>query len=335
MSDPVTEKIGAQVAKLLKLAEKNPNENEAAAAAAKAQELITKFNLDVTALEQAGQGSGAREKAAVKGGLYVWQRQLWSELADLNFCVYWYSQTAQYYDADGNHLGARRGYKGDYSKVHKTKYPFQHHLVGRKVNTAATKAMADYLQSTIERLTRAKMNNDPKEFFTNYAHSYREGLVYRIVEKIHDRRKSMEAEERKRQREAAKNAGVSTATALTIADVRETETKANYDFQHGEGAWDKREADHAKWKAKKSAERAARIKAYNEWATANPEEARKLEEENKEKERKREAAEARRAARSSGPRDNRNYSAFWSGYDKGKDVSIDPQMEKTEQRRLK
>ena len=59
------------------------------------------------------------------------------------------------------------------------------------------------------------------------------------------------------------------------------------------------------------------------WAMAHPEEARAKEEE--------ERKASRRSSRGgSGPRDNTDYGAFWSGYDKAKDISLDQQVKTAE-----
>lgn len=331
-----------RVEKLLKLAAKNPNEHEAAAAAAKAQEILAQYNLDMTIVEQNSGDKGKREDAKVKGGLYQYQRDLWQAVAELNFCMYW-----NMYVYDKTKTRRRKNRYDGSSELVQGGYTFQHRLVGRTVNTTMTRTMAEYLQQTIERLTRDKVNNDPKEFFTRWAMSYREGLADSIVYKIYERRKHVLAEELRRSKEAEKQAadlatkGESTATALTLADVRKSEEQANYDFLHGEGAWAKRKAQQAKWEAdyakrerEEEAQRAKDEAAYTAWAAANPDEARQQEEERKkeeEAERKRDERNARRRTGNyrgytqSAKEARRDSGAFAAGREAGRKVSIDPQ----------
>lgn len=75
---------------LLNLAAKNSNPEEAASAAAKAQELLARYNLTAESVEQGrAAADGKREQAAVDGGTYAWQRELWGAVARLNFCLHW------------------------------------------------------------------------------------------------------------------------------------------------------------------------------------------------------------------------------------------------------
>lgn len=327
-----------KVVKILRLAAKNPNENEAAAAAAKAQELLAQYNLDMTVIEaNSGASSGKREDAKTKGGLYVYQRELWKAVADLNFCMYF-----NLYTRDPDKISRRKDrYTGMVVKS-KGGWKFEHRLVGRVVNTTATRTMAQYLEQTIERLTREKVNNDPKEFFTRWAMGFREGLADAIEDKLYERRKHLLAAEERKEQEArkaaakAEAAGHSISTTLTLADVAKSEEQANYDFIHGEGAWAKREArrarNDAEWEKQQQAIAADEAKAeaeYTMWAKANPEEARKSEE----AERKKDERNARRrtgswrSARPSAREERRDSGAFASGREAGRKVGIDPQTD--------
>lgn len=314
---PEAQKAVEQVEKLLRLAAKNPNQAEAAAAASKAQEILTKYNLDMAAVESnSGASSGKREDAKLKGGLYHYQRDLWRAVADLNFCLYW-----NMYVRDPNKVGRRRRYNYDAGRIVTEKvqggYVFQHRVVGRKVNVALTRVMSEYLEQAIERLTRERFT-DPKEFFTRSATSYREGMAEEIVGKIYEKRKHTLAAEKRKEREATRAAadGGAKGTALTIAGLAKQEKDANYDFIYGEGTSAQWAAD-----AATSAEEARKEEErYAKWAKANPKEAQELEE----KERKR--------RRSYGPRDykdkkddNRDWSMYTAGREAGKKVGLDPQ----------
>jgi len=304
------------IQKLLNLASKNPNEAEAAAAMAKAQSMMEDYNLDMAKVERVSGDTGKREKASNEGGLYHWQRDLWRAVAELNFCVYWTAtETTKRRKVDRyGYIPERRGYK------------FVHMLVGRTVNVTSTRVMAQYLEGTIEILTRERLNNDGKEFFTNWAMSYREGMAERVLEKVYERRRERLAEERRKEADAlakaaqAGMAGASTSTALVLQGFIEQEKDANYDFMHGEGA--------SARKREREAKRAENLRKeqeeYTRWAAANPEEARKRE---KEAEKQAERASNRRSSWDK-KNDKRDWSAYRAGYEKGKDVSIDQQTDR-------
>jgi hypothetical protein len=300
-----------QVEKLLRLAGKNQNENESAAATAKAMELLAKYNLDLSIVEQnSGASSGKREDTKFEGGLYQYQRDIWKAVAELNFCFYW-----NQYNWDKNKPKSRRSPSGG-------GYKFQHRVVGRTVNVMATRGMAEYLLQAIERLTRERYPQ-PSQFFTRSANSFREGLAETVIGKIYDRRRHLLKQEQIKEREAKRAAekmerqGVSTATTLTLSTLRKSEHDANIDFMYGEGT-------SAKWAAEEAAAAAAaekRDREYTAWAKAHPEEAAAKEAERR---------KARRTSWNAGmgtDRKQRDNSAYYAGQDKGHAISIDPQAE--------
>lgn len=322
------EKIVERVQKLLTLAANNQNPEEAASATAKAQELLAAYNLDMAAVEEAsGKRSGKREDAKLKGGVYEYQRDLWRAVAQLNFCLYWTQRTGGWEDRR-----KRDEWSGELRLQKVWKRGYQHRLVGRMVNTAASKAMAQYLEQEIERLLRKRLGDEPganksyvtKMLFSKWAVSFREGAAASVIEKVYDRRREFLSEERRKKMEAeaaartAGREGVSTATALTLHTYIDQETDANMDFLYGEG-----------WSAKQALERAERARkekeaddAYTAWAEANPEEAAK------------EEAKRQKESRSRSSRRTRSYggggkeidrSAYYSGMDAGKSISLDLQ----------
>lgn len=311
MTDLTEEQRGVidKVEKLLRLASKNSSEAEAAAAAAKAQELLAAYNLDMAAVEQGGGQSGAREDAKLKGGVYQYQRDLWYAVAELNFCLYWTQQVWV------KLTKRRKGWDGTLREYTDHKRQWQHRVVGRKVNTAATRAMAEYLEQAVERLVRERLGpNQNHMLFSRWAVSYREGAAANITERLWARRSEAIAREKARETEAGR-AGVSTATALTLVTYSSQEDDANFDFIYGEG-----------WSAKQAARRAeaaAKAKeaedAYTAWAAAHPEEAAKGEA-------KRKAEEERRARRRTSRGKDYDVSAFYAGYDAGKSISLDQQV---------
>lgn len=309
-------KIVQKVEKLLALANrKKGNEAEAAAAAAKAQEMLAAYNIDMAMVEQGSGTSGKREEQKMAGGVYLYQRDLWRAVAELNFCLYWTSSRWH-----GREVKRRWGDGTTWTDyVYGLKY--QHRVVGRLVNVKLTESMASYLEQTIERLVMDRLGNQNNMRFSRWAVSYRKGAAARIIEKVQDRREELEVAEAERKRKAeheAQRRGVSTATTLTIADVRKSERDANMDFLYGEG-WSAEQAE----KRRRAAEAAKKAdEEYAQWAAANPEEARK-EEEKRRKESER--YWARRRGRGSRSSDNVDSGAYWAGYDAAESVGIDPQ----------
>lgn len=310
-------KIVEKVEKLLALANrKKGNEAEAAVAAAKAQEMLAAYNIDMAMVEQSSGTSGRREDVKHKGGVYLYQRDLWRAVAELNFCLYWTSR--KWVSREVN----RKNYWGEKTKETVWSIQYQHRVVGRTVNITLTKSMAAYLEQAIERIVMERLGDDNTQRFSRWAVSYRKGAAARIIEKVQDRRDEIEAEEARKAREAqhaAERAGISTATTLTIADVRKSERDANMDLIHGEG-WSARQREERRLAAIAAAEAEA---AYAKWAAENPEEARK-EEEKRRKES--EAYWARRRGRGGRTTsDNVDSSAYWAGYDAAAKIGIDPQ----------
>src|ERR1700722_8608617 len=260
--DTVPDDVLGRIQKLLSLAAKNPNENEAAAATAKAQELLARYNLDAEMMAGAAVGGGAREKAALDGGFYQFERDLWQAVAGLNFCLYWNQRVAireSKTKVDRYGDGIRRNRRSGYTH--------RHYLVGKKVNVTATKAMAGYLREVVERLAIERIRGaDGLTRYGNWAISYRSGIVSAVRRKLTARRNEALAAEQ-RARDAAERAaeGASTSTALSLQVYVDKETDANYDFIYGEG-----------WSAKRAAEAAERKRQrdeYTKWAAAHPEEA--------------------------------------------------------------
>lgn len=328
--DPGMERIVDKVRKLLNLAAKNSNEAEAASAAAKAQELLAAYNLDMASVGQGGD-DGKREDARQRGGMYIYERELWNAIAQLNFCMYFTTR------------GKMK------NKAGKLQWSFVHRVIGRTVNTIGSKVMAEYLQGTIERLCRERFPQN-NQFFMREAVAFREGMSDKIAARLWQRRSEvLEEQAAKKAEEAERTKGAGTAFALTLVDVKANEEAGNYDFLHGEGAWARRQARSEEWNKGYAERRAAEAKAeaeadaaYAQWAAENPEEAAK--ETAKEKARlkkEQEKAEkkwANRRERYRAPtarerRQNSNY--YDDGYRKGAEVSLDQQVgDRSNQRRI-
>lgn len=330
MTELTAEQTGIidKVEKLLRLANKNPNEAEAAAAAAKAQALLVAYNLDVAMIGELSAGDVKREQARLKGGAYTHQRKLWRSVAELNFCKYWCDQKYIHYNVKAKHFDGTP-YMRDWARLQ-----WHHFLVGRVVNTAATRVMAEYLEQAIERMLRQRLADEitgivpHTQLFSRWAVSYRSGATRRVCEKINERRDEM-LEEENAKRAAAARDGVSTSNALTISTYVDAETDANNDFLHGEG-----------WSARRAAQRAEQAAAaraaeeeYTRWAAEHPEEARKQEEEQR-KENEKYWARRRGGRRASYKESNVDNGAYFAGYDAAESISIDQQVGTKDQKRI-
>lgn len=312
---PEALKVIEKVQKLLALAGNNPNEHEAAAASQMALNLLAAYNLDMVSVEKNSHKTGKRSDTKLSGGLYRWQRDLWYHVSQLHFCMYWSIK------------GTRRG------------QTYEHRILGRQENVIGCKLMAEYLQATIERLARERVDGNAREFFTKSSISFREGCASRITERLATlRAERLEEDERKRREEATRTRHPAAApgTALILADAIQAEEDANNDYLRGEG-----------WSARRRAQRAAaeaawqaQLAAAAKWAEEHPEEhAAKLEQERKENERFAKE-EARRAKRRKGVTTHRERAykgdagAYWEGWDKGKDVGLDTQISSNPARRV-
>lgn len=314
---PETQAIVDKVEKLLRLAASNPNEAEAASATAKAQELLTAYNLDMGAVEANSGDTGKRAEEKMVGGQYEWEQRLWRSVAHLNFCMYWNQVVF---------VPTKMGLEIRYIDGKRTLgiLDYQHRLVGRTVNIASTKVMARYLQEVAERLTRDRLKENGERIRGRWAMAFRDGVTTRIADKIfHMRAELMEAEAAKaqeaeiRQREA-EAAGISLSTAVTITAFTKSEADANLDFVYGEGYSAKVAAE----RARKAAAKREADEALTKWAAENPKEAARQERARKrEKER-----EDRRNARSRGSYKG-DSGAFFAGYDAAKDISIHRQAD--------
>lgn len=325
MSEQFTEEqrsVLAKVEKLLRLAAKNTNENEAAAANAKAMDLLAAYNLTSASIDIDGD-SGKRAEENLIGGFYKFERELWNTIAELNFVWYFTRLKHIPYEERSKHRGRRNTH--------------QHVLIGKVVNIAATKAMAGHLMQTIERLTKAQADKVAMPPRSSWAVSFRRGVAERVIEKLETKREQLLSAEEKRVADAvkkAREAGIANIeTALTLATVKDREDEGNYDFVHGKGAYAKRRADQLDWQRRRAEARAAAEAEYTQWAAAHPEEAAKQEADRIKAERRR--ANRRTSYRySSGPAFQGDYTAYSMGREAGKNVSVDPQVDNAKRKGL-
>lgn len=313
------------VEKLLRLAGKNPNEHEAAAATAKAMAMLADLNLTLASVDESGEGGGRRAEEKLVGGFYEFERDLWARIAELNFCLCWHQKSW----VPRPPTTARKAdlIQDPFRRTHILRGQFK--VIGRMHNIAATRAMAEYLLGTIERLTRQRLHEDGvtekinTQLRSRWAVSFREGIAERIAEKLWDRRQEQIADERRAAREQAERAareagmaGASTETAVTLSTLRVTEKDANMDFIMGEG-WSAQQRYARAESARKARE--AR-EQYTRWAAEHPEEARKQEEEQRKAERKR---SSRTYSEPQGKA--RDWGAYRAGREVGESVGIDRQ----------
>jgi hypothetical protein len=312
-----------KVQKLMALAAGNANEHEAAVATERANFILAQLNLsmDDLAATDAQAGKAARGKDKLVGGFYQHERDMWKAIAELNFC--WYECVKVHYDFEK-------------AKKEGRKYAHHHSLIGRNVNILATKLMADYLLQTLERLTREYCDLErPYEKWhprSSTAVSFRKGAAERLIEKINERRRAILAEERRKeeeQRKAQAHPGAApTATALVVSGLIKSEYEANYDFKYGEGAYARALARQNQW------EEEAKQRALEHERKLLSDPAYKARHE-------KEMAEAlKRARRSRGrtyrePQFKGDSAARYAGYERAGSVSLDSQIERTEQKRIK
>jgi hypothetical protein len=325
---PEAEKVLDKVQKLFNLAEKAGTPEEAEAATVKAQALMLEHNLTTATLEKRSGESGKRMQDMVEGGFYRYQRELWEEVARLNFCLHWvHRKRVEVKNIRRKNSWESREYGGE-----KPTYKFDgtvrrrfHMLVGRQANVKATVGMANYLLASVERLTRETCAEKKLDVMSRWAMSFREGCVYNLTQRLWDRRKDAIAAEEKARREAferAARSGASASTALTISTYVQQEVDANYDFLEG-----KELGTNARERAESAAAQRQREEAYTRWAKANPEEA-KAKAEADDAEREKRAARSRKRGGGSDFRyGSVDSQAFWAGEKLAKKIGLDPQAD--------
>lgn len=324
---PEAEKAVALAEKLLRTAGRNPE--EAAGYVAKAMEILAAHNLDMAAVEEFGEGGqGKRAEQKLKGGYFQFQRDLWSAVARLNFCLYWnqvYIERTKRWVNEG----------GQFVRRYKDKRAYQHRVVGRQVNVRLTISMSEYLESAIERILRERLDENNEQFRGKWATSFREGAADCITDKIFARRRQLIKEQERAARDAQKAAhaagmaNASTATGLTLSTLVDQERNANLDFLYGEGWSAEQSRANAEHQARQAAAKKAAEEVYTAWALANPEQAAQDAKEERDRERKN-AAARERYYQQHGHRERTtvykgDYGAFRAGREAAEKIGIDPQ----------
>lgn len=318
-ADKAMDAVIEKVQKILALGRRGGSEAESEAAMAKAMALLEEHNLSLATVDSHVAGSARREKAAQAGGQYVYQRNLWKAVCELNFCMYL-----------SEHKFVRYGSRDVLRRFHL--------VVGRVVNAQTAIALATYLEGVTDRLCRERLTvrsgagvtpgDLNAQFYSSWAVSYRVGIADRVIEKLKERREERLAAEHTA-KAAADRAGTSTSQAVTLSTYVDKETDANIDFLHGEGT----AAEWAADRAEIAAERRADEDAYTAWKAENPEDAR-----NETKRRKfwtDRGYTFRVGARGKGGSATRQGPGYWAGYDDGQAVSIDQQAGSANTKRIK
>lgn len=216
-----------RIRKLMALTEgRGASENEATIAASMVQRLLAEHNLSMAAVEASGgatQAGGKREKSqAAYRQVYKWQRRLMASVADVNYCACF--EREEWVDGKGSQ--ERKPVFDGYD------------LIGRVDNVTTVKVMFEYLVEAIERLARDAVGNDPTQYFTRPAHSFKEGCADRLTERLTEQKRDLvEAQEReaKDRQAAARHPGAApgTAVAILLRDLVQDEKDLNEDVRRG------------------------------------------------------------------------------------------------------
>lgn len=246
ISDALIERARKLIAMTM---ERGASEAEAATATRILQQMMAEHNLSLAHIEASGgstaTGGGKRTRENVgRRQVYKWQRGLMAAVAQMNFC-----KSLERYHSRMRGPSIFDGYD----------------LIGRVDNVTTATLMFDYLLETIERLARAEVNDDPTQFFTRYAHSFKKGCADRLVERLRRQRDEIVAEQEKAAKEAAARsrhpgAAPTTLPAL-LSDIFTSEADLNNDLENGwePGTTAARRAKNAAEQAASEAERERRM----------------------------------------------------------------------------
>jgi uncharacterized protein DUF2786 len=161
------ERIAERIRKLLALASNNPSEAEAAIALERASALMAEHNLTMAQVDTRGSGEGRVEEkhnAAYRG--QTWARTIWSAVSELNFCMWCYRSSTR---------GERLERTDDGGSIRIAREVDEHTIIGTRANVETTKAMVEYLISTIERLARESKLHSERDL-----HAFKIGCADRV-----------------------------------------------------------------------------------------------------------------------------------------------------------
>jgi hypothetical protein len=320
MEQQVSDSIIRKIQLLLQLGQQKrgndgaSNENEAAVAMAKAQELLTKYNLDLATVgsAQVEGGTAAQDETreqmkSARTAMYNWQVRLCKAICEANFCWHWVTICYEKEQRTGNMV-----------KVHEHARKVKRHVIlGRKANQMVAQMMYEYLADTIENVVPYK----GRERLSSSANSWREGCAERLIERIQAKSRDMRTKDT-----VASEQGAG-CTAMVVRDLFEKEYIRNYDANYGDGAYARSlqlDAEAAEEEKQEEEERKQLLanETDEERELREREEARAEEAARKRSEKYWEA-EARRERKAESRRDWRAYSA---GREKGNDIGLDAQL---------
>ena len=153
-----------KIQKCLELGRRGGTEAEAEAAMAKVQILLAKHNLSMADIEDKGKAEETGKFGKTVRGVEVWHRSIYTAIAKLYFCGYFY----QSYD--------------EYSTGRKRRYT-SHFIIGKPSNVKAVENMVAYLLQLGDRLAEQhekydmRIRNSFKKGFASRIHS-------RVIEQI-------------------------------------------------------------------------------------------------------------------------------------------------------
>src|SRR5262249_55128687 len=156
-------------------------------------ELLLEYNLSTDLLDADLEG-GKRGQEQLRGGSREYERDLWGAVAELNFCLHWVGRhlikmPRRFNPKPGDYYYCKPlDVVPDYLRFRK-QYSWQHSLIGRKANVAATIAMAKYLQERVDSLAMEFVYGDEKMRYSQRAMSFRNGAIEVITDKLWDRRR--------------------------------------------------------------------------------------------------------------------------------------------------
>lgn len=319
------DKIINRIQLLLKLANSNPSETEAALALGKAQALMAEFNLDAATVADSTPADEKRSKTKIdRGAKFKWQRDLWKALAKANFCWYWTVDQPKVLTIAPASDSEDMGYP---SKRGQSKSK-RHMLLGRRNNVSAVVLMGEYLEDAMSRLC-------PYPRLSWAGNSWKAGCAERLVSRIRQK-----AEELKKA--SGESTGDATGTALmTLTDVYAAEYRLNYDALHGAGAHDRKLIQDETWEreAKEAEER--REREWLDYLQNEPPLQKKLREKEEARERRRQEKNWERRRYSGWGRSRKSDAesvheeAYSAGSKAGSSIGLDSQVSRgAEPRRL-
>lgn len=218
----IDKSIVVRIQKLMAITtERGATEAEAAIASEHVQRMLAEHNITMATIEASGGDTGEGGKRTRENvgrrQVYKWQRNLMSAIAKLHFCL------------------AIPKFR---YRMHGPEIFDGYDLIGRVDNVTTTRVMFEYLLQTIERLAREDVGNDPSQFFTKYAHSFKEGCADRLVDRLEDKHRDIVEQQERQVREDQAKAKHPAATksnlpAIMLKDVIQHEDDLNNDLRRG------------------------------------------------------------------------------------------------------